>query len=178
MEARHESLRRRGLSNITRKQRRTFLRNGVYRNSLEMDMFLGSMLGLEECDVCGSPRLADWSLHSSLPNLTLIPAQSSSPGLTSPARQWAARTDWSPSGPSRTVERPAVRGDTMVRGQTEPRDPVVRPAMRLPRDLIEKMPSAPTSPVTPRREHVASKLASESPVNKKTPKTVASMVRR
>ena len=177
MEARHESPRRRGLSNITRKLRRT--PDGVYRNSPELDMFLSSMLGLEECDRFLKPRLADWSLHSSLPNLTLIPAQSPTPALTSQAELGAARTDGWPSGPSLPVELGTVRGDSMVRGQTSTtRETVVRPAMRLPRDLIQKMPSAPTSPVTARREHVASKLASESPVNKKTPKTVASMVRR
>ena len=54
---------------------------------------------------------------------------------------------------------------------------IVRPAMRLPRDLIEKMPSAPNTPVSARKEHVASKLASSS-LGTPRPVTVASMVRR
>ena len=60
--------------------------------------------------------------------------------------------------------------------------PIVRPAIRLPRDLIEKMPSAPNTPVSPRKDHVASKLASghgsHGSVTKRSPVTVASMVRR
>jgi len=55
--------------------------------------------------------------------------------------------------------------------------PIVRPAIRLPKDLIEKMPSAPTTPVSPRKDPLPSKLAE--PVHtKKVPKSVASMVRR
>ena len=54
---------------------------------------------------------------------------------------------------------------------------IVRPAMRLPRDLIEKMPSAPNTPVSARKEHVANKLASSS-LGTPRPVTVASMVRR
>jgi len=55
--------------------------------------------------------------------------------------------------------------------------PIVRPAIRLPKDLIEKMPSAPTTPVSPRKDPLPSKLAD--PMNtKKVPKSVASMVRR
>ena len=75
-----------------------------------------------------------------------------------------------------------VRGQTQRRTSSASREAVVRPAMRLPRDLMEKMPSAPTSPLAPRKDHVASKLASSpgSPgsVTKKSPVTVASMVRR
>ena len=57
--------------------------------------------------------------------------------------------------------------------------PIVRPAIRLPRDLYEKMPSAPTTPTATRRaEHGVSKLADSSPSTKKVPKSVASMVRR
>ena len=55
--------------------------------------------------------------------------------------------------------------------------PIVRPAIRLPKDLIEKMPSAPNTPVSPRKDPLPSKLAD--PMNtKKVPKSVASMVRR
>ena len=73
----------------------------------------------------------------------------------------------------------AVAADKMAASE---KCPIVRPAIRLPRDLIEKMPSAPNTPVSARKDHVASKLASSpgSPgsVTKKSPVTVASMVRR
>ena len=55
--------------------------------------------------------------------------------------------------------------------------PIVRPAIRLPKDLIEKMPSPPTTPVSPRKDPLPSKLA-EPMHTKKVPKSVASMVRR
>merc|ERR1711892_176080 len=55
--------------------------------------------------------------------------------------------------------------------------PIVRPAIRLPKDLFEKMPSAPTTPVSPRKDPLPSKLA-EPMHTKKVPKSVASMVRR
>merc|ERR1712106_685270 len=55
--------------------------------------------------------------------------------------------------------------------------PIVWPAIRLPKDLIEKMPSAPTTPVSPRKDPLPSKLA-EPMHTKKVPKSVASMVRR
>jgi len=55
--------------------------------------------------------------------------------------------------------------------------PIVRPAIRLPKDLIEKMPSAPTTPVSPRKDPLPSKLV-EPMHTKKVPKSVASMVRR
>lgn len=77
-------------------------------------------------------------------------------------------------GEVRTAERPGARpgpGDKV---------PIVRPAMRLPRDLYDKMPSAPSTPGASRREAVSvSKLASTSPQpTKRVPKSVASMVRR
>ena len=59
--------------------------------------------------------------------------------------------------------------------------PIVRPAMRLPRDLYDKMPSAPSTPGASRRETgpSVSKLACTSPQPaKRVPKSVASMVRR
>ena len=59
--------------------------------------------------------------------------------------------------------------------------PIVRPAMRLPRDLYDKMPSAPSTPGASRREGgpSVSKLACTSPQPaKRVPKSVASMVRR
>ena len=70
----------------------------------------------------------------------------------------------------------AVAADKMAASE---KCPIVRPAIRLPRDLIEKMPSAPNTPVSARKDHVASKLASSpGSVTKKSPVTVASMVRR
>ena len=84
----------------------------------------------------------------------------------------------STSTSSRSRHEP-VAADKMASSE---KCPIVRPAIRLPRDLIEKMPSAPNTPVSARKDHVASKLASSpaSPgsVTKKSPVTVASMVRR
>ena len=58
--------------------------------------------------------------------------------------------------------------------------PIVRPAMRLPLSLYDKMPSAPSTSGASRREGPSvSKLASTSPQPaRRVPKSVASMVRR
>ena len=95
-------------------------------------------------------------------------------GLQPPVR----RTSSTSSSSSRS-RHDSVAAEKM---STSEKCPIVRPAIRLPRDLIEKMPSAPNTPVSARKDHVASKLASSpgSPgsVTKKSPVTVASMVRR
>ena len=67
------------------------------------------------------------------------------------------------------------RVSTSLRDKTSTKVPIVRPAIRLPKDLCEKMPSAPNTPISGRKDQI-SKLAN-SP-SKKSPKTVASMVRR
>ena len=87
------------------------------------------------------------------------------PGVTRPA----SRT----GGEARTTERSGSR-------PVAPGDKIVRPAMRLPRDLYDKMPSAPNTPGASRREPTSvAKLASTSPQPaKRVPKSVASMVRR
>lgn len=66
------------------------------------------------------------------------------------------------------------RVSTSLRDKTSTKVPIVRPAIRLPKDLCEKMPSAPNTPISGRKDQI-SKLAN-SP-SKKSPKTVASMVR-
>ena len=84
-----------------------------------------------------------------------------------------------------TEDSPTVMGHTKRQTRTDQtadksskstKCSIVRPAMRLPKDLCDKMPSAPTTPVSGRKDPVTSKLAA-GPV-KKVPKTVASMVRR
>ena len=73
---------------------------------------------------------------------------------------------------------PSVRSGHQARDSV----PIVRPAMRLPRDLYDKMPSAPSTPGATRRQETGpgvSSLASTSPQpTKRVPKSVASMVRR
>ena len=88
-------------------------------------------------------------------------------------------------GQSSSVRRSTSRGaETTEKMSTSKKYPIVRPAIRLPKDLYEKMPSAPTTPVSARKEQpVTSKLAEnssgyQSPVKPRNPKTVASMVRR
>lgn len=86
----------------------------------------------------------------------------------------------------RSSSRGAETTEKMSSSSRQPaKYPIVRPAIRLPKDLYEKMPSAPTTPVSARKEQpVTSKLATESnsgyqsTVKSRNPKTVASMVRR
>ena len=190
MEARHVPEMRNRLLMATRKQNRSFLngptgQGGRWRNSLEFNSFLGSMLGLDEAgearDWPSDRRGADWCVHSSLPDLTLSPArppQSGEPRTAGCPCSLSVLSLLAQRAPVRAESSSMVRGQTQRRTSSASREAVVRPAMRLPRDLMEKMPSAPTSPLAPRKDHVASKLASDNTVTKKTPKTVASMVRR
>ena len=103
-----------------------------------------------------------------------------SPGLSYRASVRIMVRDTAPS----LTQRPASRTGGEVRTQERPggdKVAIVRPAMRLPRDLYDKMPSAPNTPGASRREPVSSvsKLASISPQpTKRVPKSVASMVRR
>ena len=82
------------------------------------------------------------------------------------------------AGGQRSVRRTSSTSRNEMAGNEK--CPIVRPAIRLPKALTEKMPSAPNSPVSQRKDHVVSKLACDNTatVTKKTPKTVASMVRR
>ena len=104
----------------------------------------------------------------------------SQPPVTSPGLQ-SVRVMVRDTEPSVTA-RPASRTGERPGARPGPGDkvPIVRPAMRLPRDLYDKMPSAPSTPGASRREAVSvSKLASTSPQpTKRVPKSVASMVRR
>ena len=77
----------------------------------------------------------------------------------------------------RPSSRAEVTSGSTSSGPKSTKCPIVRPAIRLPKDLYEKMPSAPTTPVSGRKEPVLSKLVTNNP-SKKVPKTVASMVRR
>ena len=104
----------------------------------------------------------------------------SQPPVTSPGLCYRAsvRIMVRDTAPSLTP-RPASRTGGEARTQ-ESSVSIVRPAMRLPRDLYDKMPSAPNTPGATRREvTTVSKLSSTSPqLTKRVPKSVASMVRR
>ena len=110
----------------------------------------------------------------------------SQPPVTSPGLRYRAsvRIMVRDTAPSLTP-RPASRTGGEARTQESSvsvgdKVPIVRPAMRLPRDLYDKMPSAPNTPGASRREvTTVAKLASTSPQpTKRVPKSVASMVRR
>ena len=127
-----------------------------------------------ECSVSGEDNVTSSQPPVTRPGLCYrssvrVMVRDSEPGV---AARPASRT----GGEVRTTERLDSRPGSAGRV------PIVRPAIRLPRDLYEKMPSAPNTPGASRREHTASKLASTSlqmaPVTKKVPKSVASMVRR
>ena len=130
-----------------------------------------------ECSVSGEDT--EDNVTSSQPPVTR-------PGLCYRSSVRVMVRDSEPGVAARPASRTGGEVRTTERLDSRPgsagRVPIVRPAIRLPRDLYEKMPSAPNTPGASRREHTASKLASTSlqmaPVTKKVPKSVASMVRR